>query len=130
MSSSPAPHVPEPVLAVALRLEGSGSGTIINFDLIEGNMTAEPSWPQHSALPRAGRILRDPCKHVGLTSTASSLSLPGTLLVPVNASAVGRCGMTRCPLQLWESRASDGVMGMLGITAACTPLTETSTPSS
>lgn len=57
MSSSPAPRALELVLVVALHPEGSGSGAIINFDLIEGNVTAEPSWPQRSALPRTGRIL-------------------------------------------------------------------------
>lgn len=30
--------------------QGSGSGAIINFDLIGGNVAAEPSWPQHSYL--------------------------------------------------------------------------------
>lgn len=56
-SSSPAPHTPELALATAPRPEGSGSGAIITFDLIEGNVTAEPSWPQHSALPHASCIL-------------------------------------------------------------------------
>lgn len=56
-SSSPAPHTPELALATAPRPEGSGSGAIITFDLIEGNVTAEPSWLQHSALPHASCIL-------------------------------------------------------------------------
>lgn len=45
---SPAPCAAEP--DAALCLPGSGSGAIINFDLIGGNVAAEPSWPQHSYL--------------------------------------------------------------------------------
>ena len=55
-----------------------------------------------------------------MASSACCQRLPGrsgSVARAMSTLAVGRCGMTRCPLQLQESRAGNGVMSVLGITA-------------
>lgn len=148
-SSSPAPRALEPALAATPCPEGSGSGAIINFDLIEGNVTVEPSWPQRSALPRSGRILRDLCKHVGLNKH-SLLPRPPRHAVGLRGEA-GEC--FGCG-EMWDDKMSTPITGEQGWgqcderarhhrplrsrpwgghgsgNVVCAPLTETSAPSS
>lgn len=63
---SPAPCAADPDAAPCL--PGSGSGAIINFDLIGGNVAAEPSWPQHSYLLGSSQ---SPAKAAALPSWAA-----------------------------------------------------------